>query len=1109
LTDVMSEKDPIETVRSAINEVRQHREQFSDSAFAAIMVSLLDRIRRLQTLPTPNYPPAAPLSDEIRLVTVLFVDVKDSTTLAQRMDTSDFKNLIAESHRRIAILVSQYEGTIGQYLGDGVLIFFGAQRSRGDDALRAVACALAIKQSVDSYANMVFLQHGLEFGVRMGISTGRLVVGMVGAESKKEFLALGPATNLAARLQVEAPPGGIFVDSATYNRVRSQFDVKPRPMARMKGYDELVAIYEVLGRIERATMLLASTTVADLPVPLAGRDDVLGEIGHFLRKAYDQSRLACLMMVGDLGLGKTRILHEVIDSAPEYYQTALMLAWAETRTNSLSLMSYFLASYCNLTDDMPTEVMQQQIVQTITEALQHPDAQSFAEVLGYLGGFGFEGSPFVNSLLSGGNRAQTVSYRWVSRFFRALMQSTGLGILLVVDNLEWADADSVDMLQYMAQDLQDMPMVILCASRPTYQLLYPNFMGEVNNYHLLELQPLSSDVTRKMIDNILQPIQRVPPMVTDVIAQRADGNPLFVMEFLEMMFDARVFQRTNTGAWRFNLVLYDSVFKTLPAGLVEVVQSRLDELTNMARQVVQLAAVTGQTFWSGIISELLGIEATATLDNLIKRSIITPSPESVFEGELQYSFRHSLYREVAYEMLPRNKREAYHHNVADWLISRVNVKPDYLPMLANHYELSNNYSTSIFIYVEAVQNRLQRGMMTEVLTLVERALSLTGHIPRDVALGVSVQLWTAQAEALYSLSRYQEVTAVAITALRLFEELPDDGLMATRVNASRLLGMAHINLGQYEDAAIALEQAYNWIDENNTAQMGEVLRAYGMLSLQRGRVEDAISYQMRAVKYAEDTGDSRLLVTNYAHAGVTVLERGYFADARDYFDRCFKINSIANYIRYEAIDLRRLASVYMLLDCYDFATPLLEKGIEHQTKVGEIDTLMSAYWELCIAHYGKVDEALTHMQMLNLQPHRDKYVGYQVWLSLIEMYILAGNYENAILEAQRFMHEIALINHMFHARAMLLLGRAKALAKQADAVDLLQMGVAWEKEYGGRELWRGYAWLAQASSGKSAKQYYQQSAEYIQAILEQFDNQKELQEAFLASPLVQEVLSHQ
>ena len=187
----------IEKLKRALSELRHNRTQFSPEVFTYLSLMLMDRLRDAQTRLVEDIRQ----TDEVRLVTVMFVDVENSTELAQQMDASDWKNVLGESHRRLAEAISEWDGQIGQYLGDGLLSFFGARRSGGDDALRAVSCALAAQSVIDAYAVEVNEAHGIHFSTRIGISTGRVVVGMIGNEDRQELLALGPATNLAARLQ--------------------------------------------------------------------------------------------------------------------------------------------------------------------------------------------------------------------------------------------------------------------------------------------------------------------------------------------------------------------------------------------------------------------------------------------------------------------------------------------------------------------------------------------------------------------------------------------------------------------------------------------------------------------------------------------------------------------------------------------------------------------------------------------------------------------------------------------------------------------------------------------------------------------------------------------
>ena len=1052
-------QDPVEKLKIALAEVRENRAYFSDESFSTIVMALLDHIRRLQI--TANTTGAT--TDEIRLVTVIFIDVKDSTLLAQAMDTGDFKSVLEESHRRISSLITEWDGTIGQYLGDGVLAFFGAQKSRGDDALRCVACALAIQNAMNDYGNEVFLNHGVEFAVRIGISTGRLVVGMVGGADKQELLALGPATNLAARLQTEAPAGGIYIDSATSSRVRSQFNLKSRPMMRIKGFDEPILIYEVLGRNENRNAQLAQTMLASLPVPLVGREDVLTDIAAEMLSALQDNALHVVTMVGEIGMGKSHILQESSDKLDlDRFIRIQMVAQYELRTKSYNLLKDFLVKYCGLTGAMTPLSITQQIVQHIRNTWDDPNAGNVAEMLGFMAGYGFEDSSFVRSLFVGNDMSALVAARWIGKFLRGVSNQTRTPIVFIVDNLQWADPESVTLLEMLVQELSDLPFTLLIGTRPTYQSQFANYMAQVQRHRTIMLDRLSNETTRRMIETILKPIERVPNNVISLIVERAEGNPLFVMEFLAMLFDSGVFHKGRDGRWRFNLVLYDSTYKKLPAGLIEVVQSRLDDLAPDIRLILQLGAVIGQTFWKDIVDEIAGRDQSLALDILAIRGIITLDPESAFENELQYSFRHLLYRDVAYEMLPRAKREGYHRLVSKWLISRIAGKPDYFAILADQFEAGGEQEAALFTYLEAAQNRLQRGMLNDCLKMIERALAMARNLPREVAIGVSVQVWTLQAQALNGLGRFSEATASAQSALRLFNEMPLEFLSVVKVNAARLLAVAYTALGDYSQADDSLGLAQGWTDENDHAQMAAVLRAYGILNLHRGKLDEARHYEERSLTFARNTQQDAHITATLAAQGMIALEQGCIGEALACFEECLEINTRNSFAHYQSTDLRNIGIVYMNLHQFDRAKTVLETAADLRKQLDEVDTLLLSQLAYCRMILGEGHEMLQELRRLMTFSHRDVYVQFQVRLTLIDGHLWQQDAPLAGQLIQQLLAEVQTVNALYHARTLLRLGRVKLLQNEPDAAATLKQAVQLEQQLGGREVWMGGVWLAEA-----------------------------------------------
>ncbi len=1092
--------DPVEKLKNALAQVREHRALFTEEAFSTIVTSLLERIRHLQVASTAN--PA----DEIRLVTVLFVDVVNSTGMAQAMDTGDFKQMLEEAHRRMAHLVLEWDGTIGQYLGDGILAFFGAQRSRGDDAIRCVACALAIQQEIDHFANEVFLSYGVEFAIRIGISTGRVVVGMVGTMDRQELLALGPATNLAARLQAQAPPGTIYIDSATQARLRGQFRLQARPLLRVRGFDDPVLVYEVLGRRETVASSLVQTSLADLPVPLIGREDVLTEIAADILTALQDSRLHTVLLVGDIGMGKSQLLQETLDKLESNrFLQMQMVAQHEFQMKPYNLLTDFLTRFCNLTDQMTQQEIVERIVNTITGAWEDPRAAQAAELMGYLAGYGFHNSPYVNRLIAQGIIDDPRNHQLITQFVRGLLEQTHMPVLIVVDNLQWADLGSVRLLEMMAQELHDCPITILMAARPGFDELHPDFMKSYAHYHRIQLEGLSDDTTRRMVETILKPIERVPPHVIDTIVERAQGNPLFVIEFLSMLFENGVFDRGHDGRWRFNLVLYDSSYNILPTGLVEVIQSRLDDIEPNARQVVQLAAVIGQTFWKSILDELANGDQSEALDLLQMRGLIARDSETAFEDDPQYSFRHSLYCDVAYEMVPRFRREQLHRQISTWMIGRVAGKPEFFNLLAGHFRAAGETEAALFTYLETVQSHLYANRYSEALKTVEQGLALGRSLSREQAIGPTAQLWTLQAQALAALRRYSEAAASAQSALRLFDEMPSDALRPQRVAALRQLAIAHTALGEYALAREAITAAHHTVDPTDHTHWHAVRIEMANLEMQTGQLKVALNYAQQALTSARKLTQTSLLTSVLPILGVIYIDLGKFGQALMAFEEMLEIDKQLGFIGEQRFDLRSIGRIYLDLHLYDRAQQAFEAAAELQDRLRDEDPFLVAFQAVLLARRGDPARAaaqIERMAMTVLGHFRQQLLTI-FWLDVLLMNESFGRVAEI---AADLVERTSKHNALMYARAQIRLGYAQARLGLPSGLALLREALYYEQLNGGRDVVQGYLWLAQVDHGHEDAAY-QQAAHALYDLARDLAPRSELRSAFLQTPFVQQVLT--
>jgi tetratricopeptide (TPR) repeat protein len=737
----------------------------------------------------------------------------------------------------------------------------------------------------------------------------------------------------------------------------------------------------------------------------------------------------------------------------------------------------------------------------------HPDAETAAAVIGYLAGFGFEEHPEVAIIQQNRRERAKSTLEWVGRWWRAIAENNGL--LIAVDNLQWADSASIRLLDYVAQELADVPIMLLSAARPIYRAAHPMYLRDVLAHSLIALEPLTVMATTRVIDAVLSQVERVPDALKQLIIERAEGNPLFVQEFLGMLFDTGVFYQHTSGVWRFNIIQYDSAAAALPHGLMGVLQARLDDLSPEARQIVQIAAIVGQVFWESAVAHLTEMNPHPLLETLVLRGMIMRQDESQFAGETQYTFRHTLYRDVAYEIIPRARREAYHKEIAQWFAPRVVDKPEFYPNLAEQYEAAGQHELALATCLEAVQNRLNRALLTEALILTDRGLGLARNVPREVALPIVSQLWTLRAQTLNALGRYDEASAASQSALMLLREMPAERLPQMRVLASRMLAHSYSSLGRYGDAHEALRQAQQMLPKGDADQEARLLQSFANLSLYQGKLDESLAYLQRGVELGRGTGEYALNGT-YVTLGTVLLERGNIGAALGHFERVLANNHARQYRHYVVADLRNIGWLYMCLLAYERALTVLNEAAAIAQSIGLEDYLLQAYRGACYMALGRRTEGLALIMDALRQGEKEAYSERLLFLTYIRALAWAGDMANCREQALVFIQHVRDLHPLLYARGLLWLGVASTALGEKTALAVLQDALRMEQAHGGQCLWWCYSALANATRDPEQRQEYAaHAAQAIQTIGDSLHAHPDLQYAFLHQPFIQGILTQE
>ncbi|MBZ0304418.1 MAG: AAA family ATPase, partial [Anaerolineae bacterium] len=863
--------------------------------------------------------------------------------------------------------------------------------------------------------------------------------------------------------------------------------------------------YRVIERREQRLTQLAATSIAKVENEFVGRGPELGLLKRVFRQVWQTSRCAVVTVYGDVGLGKSRLLQEALDENPTFQQI-VMIGSYQKKHRSYSLLQDLLATNCNLNDEMPPDVIEQRIVRYVQETSPHEGVEATAHALGFLAGFGFKNSPYVRPFQKGGPEQKQMANIAIVRWFQGMARLNPL--LIAVDNLQWVDHESLGMLEYIAHDLADLPVVILGAARPDFRDYAPDYIASVPDQTVVELERLSSVDIDRIMNAVFEQVRDVPPTLLDLIRRRAEGNPLFVEEFIYMLFDNGIIEVDEHGERRINRLQYSMRSSKLPGGLVAILQARLDELAPVIRQVLQMASVMGVNFWPGAFTRLVAPEDVDTaLADLQARGMIIQRAESDFEREPYYQFRHTLYRDVVYSMLTRQNREIYHRNIAVWLESRVAGHPEYLEILAEHYLKSRQNRESLATYVTAAKDRFQRGLLEETLTLIEHGLDAAREVPREVALPMVGVLWMLQGQVLDALDRYEESSAASQTAMMLMGEIPENFMLEEKVSAARTLATAHLNLGHYDEAFDALNRAYSMLSRDNLRQHAAVLRTFGMLFRARGQLNESLVYQQEAFNLAQQSGDTREVARIMSVLSTIALSRGDYATALAYCERVLETNRQDDNTYYQILDLQQMASIYRSLFAYERTLELCDEAEALQARIRYHDPLLPVNRALSLISLGQPETGLKLLREVAAHDYANPMTAQSVQLGLVMGLSMIGDYEQCYQLARVVAQASRQHNIIYYGRARLWQGIAENALAYPQATETLKAALENETTYGGRYAWLAYYAMAAASTDAEATSYwYDQAGHTLLATACSLHTRPELQRSLLSNDMVRQLV---
>ena len=774
--------------------------------------------------------------DERKIVTVLFADLVDSTASADARDPEEVRAALRPRLTHMRGELERFGGTFEKYVGDAVMAVFGAPVAHEDDPERAVRAALAIRDGLS--------------GVRVAVNTGEAVVSLAASSGAPEGIATGDVVNTTFRIEEAADADTVLVGEETYRATKGAIEYGERRLLQAKGKTEPFPVYEAL----RASPELRAATDGPSLVPLVGRKGELGLVLDAIARARRDRTVQLVTLVGVPGIGKSRLVLEL--------QRALagepgLVTWRRGRCLpygdgvSYWALGEMIKAQAGMLESDTADSVHAKLGRAVRELVTDPTEAAWVE--SHL-------RPLVALEAPAGERREESFTAW-RRFFEALGERGPL--VLVFEDLHWADVGLLDFLDHLADWATLMPLVLLCTARP--ELLDRRLRwGSRANAATIALPPLSESETSTLVSHLLMR-RRVPPDLADAVVAQAGGNPLYAEEFVRMLVDRGLLYRDG-DEWQFSPGAVP-----LPESVQGIVAARLDTLAPEQKTVLRDASVIGRGFWPAAVAAVCELERS-TVDEILhvlqRKEFIRRVSSSSIATELQYSFHHAVVRDVAYNSIPRAERAQKHWLAATWIES-LGRPEDHAETIAHHYLSALEFARGARQPTDQLAARARvalRGAGERALALnapegaasyYEAALELT--FPGDPE---HAELLFLHAKALYRAGRPDEQLLE-----RARRALEAQGEVERAVECGVILGDVRWRQGDREAAYEQLQQAVAALDEPSYA------KAYALATLSRIRnagdePEAALALGLEALEIAESLGHKELRVSILTTIGI-------------------------------------------------------------------------------------------------------------------------------------------------------------------------------------------------------------------------------------------------
>ncbi|MEW2143698.1 adenylate/guanylate cyclase domain-containing protein [Micromonospora vinacea] len=823
------------------------------------------------------------VQEDRRQVSVLFVDIVDFTSYAERADPEQARSLQQTYFATVRRIVHQYGGVVEKYIGDAAMALFGAPVATDNDALRCVRAGLELQR------NLARQPAGPQppLGFRVGIATGEALVDLSATRDGGQAFVTGDVVNTASRLQGFAPPGGVVVDESTWSATRHEMEYADQPPVTLRGRSAVSRIWLAVQVRPHRDPRGAELT------PMVDRDHERGLLVNALHRMVTERTSQLVTVFGPAGVGKSRLLRELARHAgsmpgpPITWLVGQCPPFGENVT--WAALSDIVKTWVGVPEVDDPAALRERLRSRLGQ-LADPHATRLAEALGPLIGVPGE------RLTPGETEAA-----W--RRFLLALATTGPTVL-VFEDMHWADQAMLAFVEQLGASARGVPLLVVATARPELRERHPAWTGTISGAMSISVPPMH-DTDIDTLYSLLLGQATLPSSSRTPLIEFADGNPLYAQEYARMLLDGGLLDAVGPAA-RPDLDGGAEMPRTVQA----VIANRLDLLDPADRAVLQAAAVVGVVFWAAPVAMALGrpVEwVERALDRLQRRDLVYEQSTSTMPGQSEYRFRHILVRDVCYQRLPRAERVLRHQRTADWMAQLTDGRQyDLAEVLANHrwaaHEIARTVGLDTAPYAPPARAALHRAARRAYeLHALDTAAALVGRaLALDVGPDPALELFDAEL-AFYRDGDAFLVTGGTDTLTRLAERLTTSGDRTGAARAWTLLATAAWSRADRSTTLHCLDQAIGiYGDLPDSQEKAGALLELARVHMLNAETEPACT----AARAAESLAERLQLREVQANARITLAVARYLAGSAEAFP---ELAEVTEHCRVERLTSRRRA----------------------------------------------------------------------------------------------------------------------------------------------------------------------------------------------------------